>query len=65
MPKAISRKPEDFPRYTPEKDAATIAAEQGVQPVEDPETLMGDFWPEEEDIEEFLAAVERWRHGKL
>ncbi|MCC6445687.1 MAG: hypothetical protein IT210_19810 [Armatimonadetes bacterium] len=49
-------------RLKPIKDAATLAREQGIQAVEDPTTLLGDFWPEEEDIEEFLDTLERWRH---
>ena len=41
-----------------------LAAEQGVQPV-DEETLdaMGDAWPEEEDLEEFLAWLRESRRG--
>ena len=38
-----------------------LAREQGVSPVADPKTLRGDFWPEEENADDFLAARERWR----
>jgi hypothetical protein len=37
-----------------------LAAEQGVGPVNDPQELAGDFWPEE-DTEEFLAWLRRLR----
>jgi hypothetical protein len=32
-----------------------LAAEKGVKPVEDPNELKGDFWPEDESVDEFLA----------
>ena len=38
-----------------------LMAEQGVQPVKDPGELLGDFWPEDENIDDFLAAVREWR----
>ncbi|MBI4908113.1 MAG: hypothetical protein HY820_31095 [Acidobacteria bacterium] len=27
----------------------------------DPRDLIGDFWPEEEDIDEFLSMLRQWR----
>lgn len=38
-----------------------LAARQGVSPVADVDDLLGDFWPEEESADEFIAAVRRWR----
>ncbi len=38
-----------------------LAAEQGVQPVTDFESLLGDFWPEDETADDFIAAVRAWR----
>jgi hypothetical protein len=38
-----------------------LAKAQGIVPVEDPSTLLGSFWPEDESIDEFLAALEAWR----
>lgn len=38
-----------------------LAAEQGTGPIEDALLLRGDFWPEEEPVTGFLAAVDRWR----
>ena len=37
-----------------------LAREQGVSPVASFNDLLGDFWPEDESIEDFLAARERW-----
>ncbi len=50
----------DFFR-TPPKDLATLAAEQGVQPVTNFDDLLGDFWPEDETADDFIAAVRNWR----
>jgi hypothetical protein len=42
-----------------------LALEQGVRPVIDFDELMGDFWPEEEDIEEFRGALQELRREGL
>jgi len=34
---------------------------QGTIPTTDARELLGDFWPEEEDIDDFLAALREWR----
>jgi hypothetical protein len=40
-------------------------AEQGTAPIADVWRLHGDFWPEEESIEDFLDALHEWRgHGR-
>jgi hypothetical protein len=44
----------DLPRRTPEELTA-LAREQGVKPVAGSAQLRGDFWPEDEDTDEFLA----------
>jgi hypothetical protein len=42
-----------------------LIAQQGKEPIRDPRSLLGDFWPEDEPIEEFLAALRQWRgHDK-
>ena len=42
-----------------------LIAQQGKEPIRDPRILLGDFWPEDEPIEEFLAALRQWRrHDK-
>ena len=42
-------------------DLETLAAEQGVKPVENPRDLKGDFWPENEDLDEFLGWLRKTR----
>jgi hypothetical protein len=46
----------------PPADLATLAAQQGVRPVATFEDLLVDIWPEDEDIDEFIATLRRWRH---
>ena len=42
-----------------------LIVEQGVLFPRDPQELLGDFWPEEESIDDFLAALREWRgHAK-
>ncbi|HBY62472.1 MAG TPA: hypothetical protein DEH78_21830 [Solibacterales bacterium] len=38
-----------------------LIAQQGKVPISDPTVLLGDFWPEDEPVEEFLAALHEWR----
>ena len=38
-----------------------LTAEQGTGPIADVSMLRGDFWPEEESIEDFLATLHEWR----
>jgi hypothetical protein len=38
--------------------------EQGTGPIADVSALHGDFWPEEESIEEFLETLHEWRGHK-
>ena len=38
-----------------------LIAQQGKGLITDPTILLGDFWPEDEPIEEFLAALRQWR----
>ena len=42
-------------------DLETLAAQQGVKPMTNFEDLLGDFWPEDETADEFIAAVRQWR----
>jgi hypothetical protein len=42
-----------------------LIAEQGVEFPRDPRELLGDFWPEEESVDDFLAELREWRgHAK-
>ena len=43
-------------------DIDQLAAEQGVPASHSVATLKGDFWPAEEDLEEFVATVRQWRY---
>ena len=43
-------------------DLAMLAAQQGVRPVTRFEDLLVDIWPEDEDIDEFITTLRRWRH---
>ena len=38
-----------------------VIAQQGKGPIADPTVLLGDFWPADEPVEEFLAALREWR----
>ena len=38
-----------------------LIADQRVSFPRDPHELLGDFWPEEESIGDFLAAMHEWR----
>ena len=60
-------KPDD-PRHNFEADPSLdeIIAQQGKGPIIDISVLRGDFWPEEESIEDFLTALHDWRgHNKI
>lgn len=46
-------------------DLQTLADEQGVKVADDFDTLLGDFWPEEESADEFVAALREWRREGL
>jgi hypothetical protein len=45
----------------PSVDLETLAAQQRVRPVADFDALLGDFCPEAETADEFIAALRRWR----
>lgn len=38
-----------------------LAEEQGIKPIESIDALRGDFFPENESIDDFVATVRRWR----
>lgn len=42
-------------------DLDVLAAKQGIKPLERLEDLYGDFWPEDENIDDFIAQVREWR----
>jgi len=52
---------EEAPLFEQQTDIEQLAVEQGVGPVTDFESLLGDFWPEDESADEFIAQVRAWR----
>jgi hypothetical protein len=42
-------------------DLKILAAQQGVSAVSDFDSLLGDFWPEDESADQFIASVREWR----
>ena len=41
-----------------------LMAEQGTGPITDLSVLHGNFWPEDESVEVFVATVREWRGHK-
>jgi hypothetical protein len=62
-PEAIHALFEGLPRRTP-ADLLELADAQGVKPVERFEDLLGDFWPEEETCDQFLAWLREGRRDQ-
>lgn len=46
---------------SPGSSLETLAKQQGVVPVARFDDLRGDFWPVDETVDEFLAALKEWR----
>jgi hypothetical protein len=42
-------------------DIDTLAQQQGVSVVTNPNDLVGDFWPEDETDDELIATLRGWR----
>jgi hypothetical protein len=54
--------PEGTPRsFEPRPDLEALASEQEVEPAEDFAVLLGDFWLDSEDANEFVTALRTWR----
>lgn len=57
---------ESVPRpFDSSPDLQNLADEQGVEVVDDFDALLGDFWPEDEGPDEFVAALRGWRRESL
>ena len=41
-----------------------LMAEQGTGPLTDVSVIHGNFWPDEESVEEFAATIREWRGHK-
>ena len=50
--------PEDGPGHP---SIERLMAQQGTAPITDVSILHGDFWPEEESVEDFLETLHEWR----
>lgn len=46
-------------------DVQALARQQGVEPVQDPDVLRGDFWPEDESIDDFLRELRASRRDSM
>jgi glycerol-3-phosphate O-acyltransferase len=42
-----------------------LARQQGVKPIQNMDDLKGDFWPEEESVDDFLTWIRATRQGEL
>ena len=60
--RAQSGRPREAPRV--HRQTGQTGTQQGKGPITDLSVLHGDFWPEEESIEDFLAALHEWRGHK-
>lgn len=49
------------PLFEEKSEIEQLAAEQGVSAVTDFNALLGDFWPEDESADDFIAQVRAWR----
>jgi hypothetical protein len=50
--------------FSAEPTLDELIAQQGKSPILDAQSLHGNFWPVDEPIEEFLAALDEWRGRK-
>jgi hypothetical protein len=53
--------PEERPLFEEKSVLEQLAAEQGVTAVADFDSLLGDFWSEDESADDFIAQVRSWR----
>lgn len=73
IPESITEELLDFIRFLKMKEASSffynkididaLAESQKVKPITDLEELGGDFWPEEENLDEFLTTIRTWRES--
>jgi hypothetical protein len=54
------------PRYNVDANPSLgeLIAQQGKGTITDVRRLHGDFWPEDESVEDFLSALHEWRGHK-
>lgn len=64
MPDAMDELVQKYSRLGHPSAEELIATQELTFP-RDPKVLLGNFWPEEESIDDFLTAVREWRgHAK-
>ena len=61
-PRSDSGAPRGLYSFDALPDLDALAAAQGIQPIENIDDLALDFWPEDESIEDFIAAAMEGRH---
>jgi hypothetical protein len=47
--------------FESQTDLESLAVQQGVSAVSNFDSLLGDFWPEDESADQFIASVREWR----
>jgi hypothetical protein len=57
----LARRQEALYAFDVVPELEELADAQGVSPVDNFDDLLGDFWPEDESVDDFLEARERWR----
>jgi hypothetical protein len=60
----VERLKDPFFNFEANPTLEELISQQGKQPITDIRKLAGDFWPEDEPIEDFLAALHEWRGHK-
>ncbi len=58
-PSIVSGK--EFFAEKPRPDVMELAREQGVLPISNFDDLLGDFWPEDESVDEFIEEIRALR----
>ena len=53
------------PPFDARPDLAALASWQGVEPADDFDALLGDFWPDDEGADEFVTALRKWRRDAV
>lgn len=58
----LSSQRTDATFWAPSPSVEALATQQGVQPIREIENLRGkNIWPEEDDVDEFVETIQRWR----
>ncbi len=57
-----SRYERDYTFFDAETNLESLAESQQVEEVKEFSQLIGDFWPEDENLDQFIEKVREWRH---